>query len=767
MSKTNYSLNIAGFSIAFAAFYILMTQVYYALTFDKFYENHQRIYTVCSKWTDVKWHMFISRHVGEKIKRECSEDIESSFFYMANPIMNLQITNGEETKNVEATNVIVSPDFVQALQLDILEGKQAEIQYNEAVITENFAKTNGLKIGDYISPNSKYSLNGDKYKITAIIKSFPDNSSFANTDILTKTAQKYDDPDDELNWNYTYCYKLKENINIDSFKQKATKQLENQFQQIKIKKWEDAYISSEIQNTVQNGSYSITASYIAIAIFIILITLINYRNFFYASYSVTLKKVNTKKILGCPRGKLILEIISSTLQISLISLVIAWIITIICDKAGFRLFINGTLEISENIFAAVITIVIAIISTIFFSLGPAIYITQQNPAMGVKGVFFASKGKRISRYFLMGLQYIILFILTISEILILQNYNYLTKKELGFNKENLLSMDLNKGIIDNYESLRQDLIKTEGIVDVAFTEGEITKDKRMVWGRIINDNSCKFDITFVSWNFPEFIGLYIKEGRFFNENDTLEDGAAIFTEFSKQNMNLKIGDEFTGMNSIMKVVGICNDFHFKSLKNSDKNFAFCCTNRKENRAFSNAYIRIEENANISQLEQKIKEICIKHDQKTNYDYNKIETFFIQNAKNYSEELELTVFLLVFDIVSYIITTLGLIGLILNETEQRKKEISIRRVNGATMYEIYILFIKKIIGTITICFLITIPIIETILKQYLSTFANHTEIKWWIFAAAYANIAIWSLLIIVASAWKNASKNPAEVLKQTH
>lgn len=301
---------------------------------------------------------------------------------------------------------------------------------------------------------------------------------------------------------------------------------------------------------------------------------------------------------------------------------------------------------------------------------------------------------------------------------------------------------------------------------MAWADGPLVNTSRMSWGRSFKDETVHFECYPVSWNFLDFMGIEVVEGRDFTRSDErCCSGVYIFNETAKRNFGMKLSDKLTGhLNVPTEIVGFCEDFQFKPLQYNTSPFAFYVMGREPWRIPSYLYIRSTPGASYSDVKSAVMEVVA--DIVPGYDREKVYVRLFEEELSawYANERQLIRLVTLFSFVTILISLTGIVGLLMYETAFRKKEVAVRRVQGATVKEILELFNRKYLMILLVSFMIAVPVSWLLMDHYLESFACRIRLGWWVFVAAMLVVSLVTVLVVTLCTWRSANLNPAESLK---
>ena len=287
----------------------------------------------------------------------------------------------------------------------------------------------------------------------------------------------------------------------------------------------------------------------------------------------------------------------------------------------------------------------------------------------------------------------------------------------------------------------------------------------MGWGRTFKDKQINLDSYPVSWNFLRFMGIEVIEGRDFTRADEqCENGVFIFNKTAKDMYGLTLEDKLSGHRGETDIVGFCEDFQFKPLQYDLNPFAFYIWGKKPWWDLEHLYIRTEPGAPFQQVNEVVKETILKFNPAANVSGFTLNFFDQELGHQYEKEQQLTTMVTLFTLLAIIISLMGVFGLVIFETQYRRKEIGVRRVHGSSILDILVMFNKKFAKLLGASFVVAAALSWFIIDFYYSTFAYSAPISWWVFAVALLLVSLIVFAVVTVGSWRAATENPVNSLR---
>ena len=405
--------------------------------------------------------------------------------------------------------------------------------------------------------------------------------------------------------------------------------------------------------------------------------------------------------------------------------------------------------------------VTALLFGIALLIYPAYYITSFPPALVLKGSFGLSPSGRKLRTTLICVQFVVSIVLIIGACFVQIQNSYMRNFSLGFDKDQVAIVELNETMYDKHHDTYVNRLKENpGIEDVAFAMEKVgSKDGYNTNGGNYKGKDFQYFIIIASSNFLRVMGIPVIEGRDFSKADELSDHVSyIFNRTAMEGLDMQVGDAFDSY-SPGHLIGFSDDVKFTSLRGGEDNIAFLVGNFGYSLPIS--YIRLKAGSDIHAVVGHIQETMRELD--PSYPFN-IEFYDEIFNHLYRKEENLCDLVTVFSLLAIIISLVGVFGLVVFETQYRRKEIGIRKVHGATVGEILLMFNKAYLRIVGICFVIAAPVAWQGVKMWLEGFAYKTPLHWWGFLIALLIVTVITLLTVSFQNWKAANENPVNSIK---
>ena len=777
--KTASILNIAGLTIAFIAFYILMAQVHHDLSYNKSIKDHEQIYAIAVTEGDLRyemWKISAPEQTSQRAFESCPDVVGYGFIS--------DYTNDKCYKQVSADYYEVFPygfdqislSTIELLGMECLAGDLTRIAEPQTIIiAESVAETMKLGIGDsiyeaYYTTDGRTVRSNTPNTIVGIYKDLPNNSLFGRLKCLTTPPKHYsylalrntghngwtfvklregaDAANFEKIWRDDYTAWAE---GVDSSKHNVDKQLKMRLVPIA------ATYFQLFTDTGTHGSKKATYLLMCIAFIIITIAFINFVNFFFALIPVRIKAVNISKIFGASKLSLRWSFLFEALAMTLISLALALYLMIAIKDTFISNYLSASLDFSDNMptigWITLIVVVMALTAAIY----PAWYITSFNPSLAVKGGFAGSRAGRWLRMALMTIQFTISAILVTVSILLWLQYRNIIKFDVGYKSDNVVTFQMAMPHLnDRLDAIMEELSKNPDVIDITYSSQPIYSHSNIEWVNV-GDERLPMIGGGVHNSFLHFFNVPIQTGEDFSIDATNREW--IIGEKMHLEKGVNTGDNLNGQG---RVVGIIKDLQLTALDYSQHFMGFFSPADID---YSGAqfYVRIPSSVSMEDIRHYIQQTLAKFEPSlVDVEVQYLDYHMQKRYEDFRKGLNIST---LFSIVAITISLMGVFGLVIFETQYRRKEIAVRRVFGATRRSVVWKMNMQYAIILIISFIIAMPVAQWFANENFARFiVGRMDISWWMFAVSDGLIALITLGLVTYRSIKSTNENPADVVK---
>lgn len=805
-------INLLGLTVSMASTLIIYLYVAHEFSYDSFHPNIDRLYRV--NQTFVWAHDANSQFsrtgpgVAHAMKEELPEvEMVSSFHTPGDFIISYVTPKGDVIAFEENKILAADSNFFKVFNYPLIKGDEATAfkQANTIVMTKSTAEKyfgDDNPLGKMVRLGGLDGKGGTSYEVTGVLDDTPKNSTM---DFEVLLSMKSFPAVENRYWSWVWTQLetfvlLKPNTSIDQVREKLKliprKRAEESIQGAMGMSY-DEYIRSGrkwelflqpittlhlpevpvVGSFPDVGNLKIIYSFIGAAIFIVLLSCINFMNLSAAQFTRRIKEASIRKILGLGKKELGFSYFFEALVFCLIAMGTAYALTQLL-LPGFNLITGKKLVLSlfndpiVGVGLLAMTLLMAIISSSY----PALFLTAFNPVNAIKGKSKVGREGKTFRNGLVVFQFSVSIILIICTAIVFEQLKYASEKEMGFDKENLVVLH-HAEAVKNGETLANIMKTVPGVVNTSFC----TSAPPRVFGgdsfsaEGVGDKKIQLNYTKADEDYIPTLGIKMLYGRNFQPENPGDSMRIILNESAVHRIGWEldesvIGKHITYPNSGIdglgfEVIGVIADFNYWSISSPIE--AMAILHSKDNFVYDGTknflVVKVKpQDANAWQTTLE----GLKNQWKTVAGHTPFEYSFVDEnfAKTFSTQQQFGKVLTIMATLAVLIASLGLLGMIVYSLEQRTKEIGIRKVSGASVYNILVLISKGYTKLILVSFLIGAPVSYYMMQFWLMDFAYAITPSAWIFILAGGSTLLLAILITGYHSIKAALTNPVDVLR---
>jgi putative ABC transport system permease protein len=784
ISQRFYSfINIIGLSIGITACILVTLYVKHDLSYDRYNKNAEHIYRIefSVSHEGVTEHMAQSQALlGPTLKNEYPEIKKISRIYFSERnLVKAGDKHSYEDRISYADSAFFEIFTYQAIAGDITQflKKPNSIILTESTAKKYFGKENPL--GKIVEIDNQYS-----FEITGIIKDVPVNSHF-KFDFIAPYSSLDKQPVANYfpQWGATfrsYTYMLADKgFNAKVFEKKT----ENFFPihtDIKEGGWRvvirpllDIHLNSHSGDEIEeNSSISRIIIIGSIALFILLLACINFVNLSTARSSKRAMEIGMRKVIGAAKSQLVQQFLGESVLFSMASLLIS-IITVKLIMPSFSSLIGTEISLDFNSDWTIMLLIFAgvLVVGILAGLYPALFISSYQPVEVIKGVNSNNSGKNMALYLRKGLvilQFSISTILIAGTIIVNLQLRYLRNYDMGFDKEYMIVLPAHVKVSGNYKTIKNELRSIPGVLSVTAGLGAPTSSKKI--GTDCKPNGMSNDIgafgievNSVDYDYMNHFGVKLVAGRYFSEDFPGDyPNAMVINEKMVRSLGFKNAQDVIGKSYPLalngfkpQVIGVIKDFNSSSLHNEITSQVFMIYPNW----FEEFIVKVK-SAKMPSTINSLKDLWVKFFPQYPFEYSFLDESI---DKMYKSEERYSKVISTFSVVALFIACLGLLGLASFVTEQRRKEIGIRKVQGASIKSIVQLVSSEFMILVIVSNVIAWPVAYFFMKKWLISFAYRIDISLWTFIGSGVLTLLIALITVSFQAIKAAVANPVKSL----
>jgi putative ABC transport system permease protein len=778
-------INVTGLALGMGCCLIIMLWVMDELSFDRFHENANQIYRIEQDqfYSERTFHVNVTPY---PMAQGCKDEIPEIKY--ATPIPNTRtiLVRYQEKAFFERGGIAVPPDFLEMFSFPFIRGDKegALDQPHSVLITERIAqKYFGEKdpVGEVLTVNNRFS-----FTVGGVLEDEPTNSVIRFDMIFPYEFLE------DLGWqaldswgsnNIVTFVQLHEEANIEKVGEKITdlrfRRVQELYEddpeglksfqerrktQFMLRPLTDIHLYSYFGYNRSIGRILYVYVFSVIALFVLLIACINFMNLSTARSAKRAREVGLRKVVGAVKRQLIGQFYGESILLASIALVFA-VVLVILVLPEFSAFIEKDFSL-ESLFQAKFIIGmlgVTLITGMIAGSYPALFLSAVRPVQVLKGSLVSGSKGALFRKILVVLQFTLSIMLIIGTMVIYNQVNFMRSKELGYDKEHLLYIPLRGDTRNNFDLLKQELVKDPKVLNVTGTghpPAQIgSNTSGFDWPGKDPNYSILVSVNAVGYDYPETMKIEMVEGRSFSRQFTSDTADAFLVNEemvrimgmeSAENQRLSYGDDDG------KIIGVMKNYHFQAVDRKIEPLALYLSPEQLNFMV----IRLQAGdipAAIEYVKTSWEQIIPAYP----FDYEFVDQDIDRMYQGWESIGNLLKY---FTILAILIASMGLFGLASFTAEQRTKEIGIRKVLGASVGNLVLLISREFTKWVLLANLIAWPISYYFMNNWLQEFDYRISLTWWIFVSTGVLALLIALLTVGYQSVRAALADPVKALK---
>ena len=781
--RKGYSfINIAGLAVGLSCCILILLYIRYEFSYDKYHNDSQYIYRVVREHHGRSvWDNSSEHPLAASLKEDFPEVVKAT-----------RVKKNDEVGVVEYNSkrfneegiYFVDQDFLEIFTFPLVIG-DIHTALNEpfsVLITQEMAEKyfgNEEPVGKILRIKEWYAEKKYDYKIKGVLKNIPENSHFTFDFLLsynTLYTLKRGGRDSVETWSY---YEPKTYIKLESHAKpidlegkfpaflRKYKGKESASERLRLQHLTDIHLGGNLRFELEtNSDMRYIYLFSAIAFFIMLIACLNYINLSVARSAKRAIEVGMRKVVGANKVQLVRQFLGESLVFSLLALMISVLLVgLVLPAFGYLIERNLTLSLFQDLDMLLVFLGIAVFIGMLSGSYPAFFISSFHPIQIIKGTLrIGSKSSAVFRNSLVVVQFVLSIVLIVCTFVIHNQLSFIRNRNLGFDKEQMVTVyTMDRNLKRNSEPLKRELLKNPEILGVSASldlPTTIRRTSTIEWEEQGERRKLGLNYTFVDYDFFNVYDIEVTKGRKFSEDfSTDKEQAVVINEAAARNLGWEepIGRRFQTQGREWTVIGVIKDFHFQSLYWEIAPLVFLF---HEGRGIDYFSIKVSP-SNIPGTLGFIEEKWIKFSPEFPFQY----AFLNERVdKIYKAEQKLGQSFNTFTLVALFIACLGLIGLASFISEQKRKEIGIRKVLGADFQSIIVLLARDFVKCIAVAAVIAWPIGYFVMERWLQNFVYRTGIGIEIFILSGLLTFVIALTTVSYQSIKDALANPVDSLR---
>lgn len=777
-NKASSLINIGGLAVGMAVAMLIGLWIYDELSFNKNFKNYDQIAQVKQNNTmngeigtgeTVPWPM------GEELRKSYGSNFKN--VVMANHNYGHILAYGDKILTIPGT--YFEPSVLDMLSLRMIKGtKRALDDPSSIVLSESTAKSffgDSEPLGKVIKID-----NNTTTKVTGVYEDMPMNSSFADVNFIAPWEQfaiiaglrKQADT-----WRcncYAAYVQVADNADMNAISakikdikhDKVNKAELKQNNQVFLDPMKNWHLYSEFKNGVTvGGRIQYVWLFGIIGVFVLLLACINFMNLSTARSEKRAKEVGIRKAIGSLRRQLIWQFMSDSLLVSILAFGISLILVQLA-LPFFNELAGKKMAIAWASFTFwLLGLGFSLLTGLIAGSYPALYLSSFKPVKVLKGTFKVGPQAAIPRKVLVVTQFTVSIVLIIGTVVVFRQIQFAKNRPIGYNRSGIVAVPMiTADIHKKFEVVKRELINGGAITEMAEagspTTGVYSTNSGFDWKGKDPAQAVEFPNIDVTWDYGKTVGWHFTEGRDFSREFLSDSNAFVINESAAKFIGLKtpVGETLKWDGVPYKIIGVIKDMVMESPYAQVRPTLFHML-----KGYSGDFVilKINPKANPHEALGKIEKIFKAYNPAQPFDYRFADDDY---ALKFGDEERIGKLATSFAILAIFISCLGLFGMASFMTEQRMKEIGIRKVLGATVLNLWGLLSRDFLGLVAIALVIAAPIGYYFMNRWLLNYQYHTGIAWWIFAATAVGTLFITILTVSYQSIKAAFASPIKSLR---
>lgn len=775
-NKAHSFINIAGLSIGMAVAMLICLWIWDELQFDKYHKNYDRIAQVMQNET---FSGKISTGKGNVIPLAAAlrRSYGGDFKYVVLSSWNMNSIVAFDEKRINTQGSYMEADAPEMLTLKMISGSRKGLVLPSSVLLSQSTAKALFGADDPIGKIVKINVDAQA-KVTGVFEDLPQNTSFKDVSFIAPFFDLISwVKGNENNWtneSFQLFVQIADNadmaivsakikdIKLDKIDANTAKREKPEMLLHPMSKW---HLYSEFKNGVSvGGAIQYVWMFGCIAMFVLLLACINFMNLSTARSEKRAKEVGIRKAIGSLRSQLIGQFFSESIIVAFVAFLFS-LVMVLLIMPFFNQVSGKQIAIPwGNIYFWLAGIGFSLVTGLIAGTYPALYLSSFQPVKVLKGVFKAGRFAAIPRKVLVVTQFTVSIILIISTITVFRQVQFAKSRPMGYSKQGLINIVMQTyNYHNNLANMRNELLQHGAIVDMEESNTPVTENDRFdngfTWAGKDPQVSAKFNTIGTGFDYGKTVEWEFVDGRDFSRQYATDSSGIILNEAAVKYLGFKkpVGETIKWYDKSLKVVGVIKDMAMESPYESAKPTIFYI----DSTIGGILNIRLSPNMTTAASLAKVAAVCKKYSPEEPFDYHFADEAY---AQKFMDEERVGKLVGYFAALAIFISCLGLFGMASFVAEQRTREIGVRKVLGASVFNLWRLLNKDFVLLIIISMLIATPLAYYFMNNWLQHYALRTELSWWVFEATGAGAVLITILTVSYQSIKAALLNPVKSLR---
>ncbi|MDL5514182.1 ABC transporter permease [Arenibacter sp. M-2] len=782
-NKGYTAINVGGLALGMAVTLIIGLWINDELSNNSYFSKKDKLAQVFQSQT-FNGTTGTGPAIPRPLERALRDGYADNFEHLVMSSWNITRYLKYKDKSLSKTGNFMQPEAPEMLDLKILKGEKDGLrELNSVMLSESVAYAlfgDEEPIGKTVQVNNQYDV-----MVSAVYEDIPFNNSFHDTEFLMPwdkiiATQEWmkNAVDNWGNNSFQMFVQIADNttmekvteaiLNVKKDLNEDTAEFNPQIFLFPMKDW---YLRGNFENGKQSGG-RITYVWLfgIIGVFVLLLACINFMNLSTARSEKRAKEVGIRKSIGSQRNQLINQFLCESFLVVLFAFFMAVVIVIMS--------LNGFNDLSKKEISFPWTNGIFWISSLAFILFtaliagsyPALYLSSFKPVDVLKGTFKSGRYAGLPRKILVVLQFTVSVAFIIGTVIVMQQINHAKNRPVGYNKEGLIQIPtFSQDFEGKYDLMRSEFLNSGAVIEMSASSSPTTE----IWSNRSGfewegkPEGFQEDLawTEVTPEYAKSLGMKIIEGRDFSREFATDSNAVLINQTAVKYMGIKdpVGkflkeDDEEDPGPPLKIIGVVEDMITQSPYKPVKQGLYVF-DKHGNSSYYN--LRLNPDRSASQNIAIIERVFTEHFPDLPFEYDFVDS---QYGRKFASEERIGTLSGIFTALAILISCLGLFGLTSFVAEQRTKEIGVRKVLGATVFNVWTMLSKDFLKLVTISCFIAVPIAYYVMNGWLQDYPYHMLLEWWIFALAVFGAMAVTVITVSFQAIKAANSNPVKSLR---
>ncbi|MEM6646735.1 MAG: ABC transporter permease [Bacteroidota bacterium] len=772
------SINIIGLALGLACSFFILLWIHDEVSYDRFHEDEDRLYRVMrnSHYAgDIQTIPAITYPLAQVLEDEYPEIENVALISWSTQF---SLSRGDQT--FREGGHYASPDFFEMFSYPILAGDAAtalqapdQIAVSASVADRYFGsnwRADGI-IGQPIRVDNQHDMT-----VAAVFEDVPTTSSY-QFDVMLPLAVYAANPGND--WIYGWgnnglrlMVRTVPDVDLDALNAKIidiinvntnTAPTDINRSDIFLQPYTDIHLHSDFENGVLvGGRIRYVQLFGVVAIFILLIASINFMNLATARSALRAREIGVRKAIGATKGSLVSQFLGESVVMTLVAWLIALAVVVLA-LPGFNAITGKSISLlALPVWMWALFLGLALLTGLLAGSYPALYLSSFNVVRVLRGRVTAGRGTVSLRQGLVVFQFALSILLIIGTLTVYQQIDYMLNKDLGLDKENVLMVTLEGDMHDQYDTFKQELMQRPGIAGVTASSNNPTRlgqsSTNLDWEGKDPDVNLLFHVLHTNYSFTDVMGIDVVAGRTFSEDYAADGANVVFNQTAIEQMGLEdpVGKSIMMWDDPVTIIGVVKDFHMLSM------YSDIAPTVLRLAPGNTSYTLVKTQA--GQTQEALASLTALH-QQFNPEYPLSYRFLDEaHQASYQSEIRIGRLVNVFAGLAIMIACLGLFGLASFTAVQRSKEIGVRKVLGATVGGVVLLFARDFLKLVAVAFVLAAPVAYVMMDDWLAQFAYRIDMTIAGFLAAGLAALLIAGLTVSYQSLKAALANPVDALK---